>query len=131
MTSSPHPIDVYVGSRVRLRRMMRKVSQEKLGEMLKLTFQQVQKYEKGTNRISASRLYQIATFLDVPLEFFFEGAEFVAELSEATNRSNDDRTTEVMEFVKSTEGLQLNLAFSKIEDDNIRKAFVELVKTLT
>ena len=129
MTSSPHPIDVYVGSRVRLQRMIRKVSQEKLGEMLKLTFQQVQKYEKGTNRISASRLYQIAAFLDVPIEFFFEGAEF-AEFSKAKDGENDDRTGEVMAFVKSTEGLQLNLAFSKIDDDNTRKAFVELVKTL-
>ena len=71
---SPNPIDKHVGNRVRMRRMMLRMSQEKLGDALGLTFQQVQKYEKGTNRIGASRLQQIAHTLQVPVSFFFEGA---------------------------------------------------------
>jgi len=71
---APNPIDKHVGSRVRMRRMMLSMSQEKLGDALGLTFQQVQKYEKGTNRVGASRLQQIAQILQVPVSFFFEGA---------------------------------------------------------
>ena len=71
---APNPIDKHVGSRVRMRRMMLGMSQEKLGDALGLTFQQVQKYEKGTNRIGASRLQQISLILQVPVSFFFEGA---------------------------------------------------------
>ena len=71
---APNPIDKHVGSRVRMRRMMLGMSQEKLGDALALTFQQVQKYEKGTNRIGASRLQQISQILQVPVAFFFEGA---------------------------------------------------------
>jgi transcriptional regulator with XRE-family HTH domain len=71
---SPNPIDKHVGSRVRMRRMMISMSQEKLGEKLGITFQQIQKYEKGTNRIGASRLQQISQILQVPVSFFFEGA---------------------------------------------------------
>src|ERR1700704_1308491 len=71
---APNPIDKHVGSRVRMRRMMMSMSQEKLGDALSLTFQQVQKYEKGTNRIGASRLQQISNILQVPVSFFFEGA---------------------------------------------------------
>ncbi len=75
---APNPIDKHVGSRVRMRRMMLSMSQEKLGDALGLTFQQVQKYEKGTNRIGASRLQQISQILQVPISFFFEGAPTVA-----------------------------------------------------
>src|SRR4030081_864162 len=71
---APNPVDRHVGSRVRMRRMMLSMSQEKLGDALGLTFQQVQKYEKGTNRIGASRLQQISNILQVPVAFFFEGA---------------------------------------------------------
>src|SRR6202795_1485752 len=74
---APNPIDKHVGSRVRMRRMMLGMSQEKLGDALGLTFQQVQKYEKGTNRIGASRLQQISQILQVPVAFFFEGAPIV------------------------------------------------------
>src|SRR3972149_1752114 len=74
---APNPIDKHVGSRVRMRRMMLSMSQEKLGDALGLTFQQVQKYEKGTNRIGASRLQAIANILQVPVSFFFEGAPHV------------------------------------------------------
>src|SRR3954466_13920542 len=75
---APNPIDKHVGSRVRMRRMMLGMSQEKLGDALSLTFQQEQKYEKGTNRIGASRLQQIAHFLQVPVSFFFVGAPDLA-----------------------------------------------------
>ena len=75
---APNPIDKHVGSRVRMRRMMLSMSQEKLGDALGLTFQQVQKYEKGTNRIGASRLQQISNILQVPVSFFFEGAPHIA-----------------------------------------------------
>src|SRR5215207_246873 len=74
MTKTPNPVDKHVGSRVRMRRLMLSLSQEKLGDALGLTFQQVQKYEKGSNRIGASRLQQLALILQVPVSFFFEGA---------------------------------------------------------
>src|SRR5580704_14977680 len=73
-TKHPHPTDKHVGNRVRMRRLMLGMSQEKLADQLGLTFQQVQKYEKGTNRISASRLQEISHVLEVPVPFFFEGA---------------------------------------------------------
>src|ERR671914_1569018 len=82
---APNPIDRHVGSRVRMRRMIVGMSQEKLGESLGLTFQQVQKYEKGTNRIGASRLQQISKVLGVPIEFFFEGAPNVGSLGAAAS----------------------------------------------
>ena len=73
----PNPVDAHVGSRVRLRRMLLGMSQERLGESMGLTFQQVQKYEKGVNRIGASRLFQISKILDVPVQFFFEEAPHI------------------------------------------------------
>lgn len=133
MTKSPNPIDIHVGSRVRLRRMMVGMSQERLGEKLNLTFQQVQKYEKGANRIGASRLFTIASILDVPVQFFFE------DMPEATSANvpsasegmrEPDQTPFVMDFVSSSEGLQLNTAFSKIENVDTRRKLVDLVKTL-
>src|SRR3954469_3991945 len=108
---APNPIDRHVGSRVRMRRMMLGMSQEKLGDALSLTFQQVQKYEKGANRIGASRLQQIAKVLGVPVEFFFDGAPqpagpaFAGGFSEAANSSY------VVDFLATGEGLQLNRAF--------------------
>lgn len=133
MPKSPNPIDIHVGSRVRLRRMMISMSQEKLGENLDLTFQQIQKYEKGANRIGASRLYTIAKILDVPVEFFFEdmpeAADPKIEGREGAMRE-PDQTPFVMDFVSSAEGLQLNTAFSKIGSPETRRKLVELVKTL-
>jgi len=129
-----HPIDVHVGSRVRLRRMMIGMSQDRLGEKLNLTFQQVQKYEKGANRIGASRLYTIAAILDVPVEFFFEDMPKDALESlpsqPTTSEDHSQETDYVMNFVGSKEGLELNTAFSKIEKSETRRALVELVKTL-
>lgn len=133
MKKTPNPIDVHVGSRVRLRRMMIGMSQERLGERLSLTFQQVQKYEKGANRIGASRLFAISKILDVPVEFFFQDMpESIADVSaeKKPGMGEADETSFVMDFVSSSEGLQLNTAFKKIDNQDTRRKLVELVKTL-
>ena len=118
-----NPIDAQVGNRVRLRRMLIGMSQERLGELLGLTFQQVQKYEKGVNRIGAGRLFEIARILGVPIDFFYDGVAAPAE-------GLVDATPPVMEFMSSGEGLQLSLAFMKIKDPKVRKRVLDLVKSL-
>src|ERR1700710_1334755 len=112
-TKAPNPVDKYVGSRVRMRRIMLGMSQEKLGEALGLTFQQVQKYEKGTNRIGASRLQQIADILHVPVAFLFEGAP-----SSSSNADGfvEPAPTYVADFLATSEGLALTRAFTHIAD---------------
>ncbi len=109
---APNPIDKHVGSRVRMRRMMLSMSQEKLGDALGLTFQQVQKYEKGTNRIGASRLQQISNILQVPVAFFFEGAPSVSD------------------FLATSEGLALTKAFTRIKEPKLRRRIVDLVEEI-
>jgi transcriptional regulator with XRE-family HTH domain len=123
MTKKANPIDGQVGNRVRIRRMLIGMSQEKLGDHLGLTFQQVQKYEKGINRIGAGRLFEIARILDVPIDFFYDG---VGTPSDGVGEAR----APVMEFVSSTEGLQLSLAFMKIKDPKVRKRVLDLVKSL-
>jgi transcriptional regulator with XRE-family HTH domain len=118
-----NPIDAQVGNRVRIRRMLIGMSQEKLGDLLGLTFQQVQKYEKGVNRIGAGRLFEIARILGVPIDFFYDGV--AAPIEGLANG-----TPPVMEFVSSGEGLQLSLAFMKIKDPKVRKRVLDLVKSL-
>ncbi|MEZ5840299.1 MAG: helix-turn-helix domain-containing protein [Hyphomicrobiales bacterium] len=125
---SPNPIDIHVGSRVRLRRMMLGMSQEKLGEQLGITFQQIQKYEKGTNRIGASRLQHIAAVLNVPVSFFFEDAP--GPQPDANGFSDSSSSSYVVDFLSSSEGLQLNKAFVRIKDAKVRKRVVDLVKSL-
>ena len=125
---APNPIDIHVGSRVRLRRMMLSMSQEKLGEHLGITFQQIQKYEKGTNRIGASRLQHIATVLEVPVSFFFEDAPGTPE--EAAGMGESKSENFVIDFLSSSEGLQLNRAFVQIKDAKVRRKIVELVKEI-
>jgi transcriptional regulator with XRE-family HTH domain len=131
----PSSVDAHVGSRVRLRRMLIGMSQEKLGELLGLTFQQVQKYEKGANRIGASRLFDISTILGVPVSYFFddlpntEGQRRPASGVAAT--TDVDAGPYMMEFVSSAEGFQLVRAFTKITDPRVRKRMLELVKSLT
>jgi transcriptional regulator with XRE-family HTH domain len=123
----PNPIDTHVGSRVRLRRMMLGMSQEKLGEQLGITFQQIQKYEKGTNRIGASRLQHIASVLQVPISFFFEDAPGAQQ----PNGSSDPKEAVfVAGFLSSSEGLQLNRAFARINDPKVRRRVVDLVRVL-
>jgi transcriptional regulator with XRE-family HTH domain len=125
---APNPIDKYVGSRVRMRRMMLGMSQEKLGNALGLTFQQVQKYEKGTNRIGASRLQQISNILQVPVSFFFDGAPDTGmrpnELSEAPS------PLYVADFLATSDGLALTRAFMRISDSKLRRKIVELVEQM-
>jgi len=123
----PNPIDKHVGGRVRMRRMMLSMSQEKLGDALHLTFQQVQKYEKGTNRIGASRLQQISHILQVPVAFFFEGAptpDNMGGLGEAPSPAY------VADFLSSSDGLALTKAFMRIKQPNVRRRIVDLVEAV-
>src|SRR5215212_3898042 len=112
-TKAPNPTDRHVGSRVRMRRMMLSMSQEKLGDALGLTFQQVQKYEKGTNRIGASRLQQISNVLGVPVAFFFENPPRAGAADEAAGHAAPDH---VSGFLATSEGVQLIRAFIRIPD---------------
>jgi transcriptional regulator with XRE-family HTH domain len=131
----PNPVDVHVGGRVRLRRMLLGMSQEKLGEHLGLTFQQVQKYEKGANRIGASRLFEVARILGVNVQFFFEdlpwngngqaGGEALAGFAEAGEEDH------LAEFLNSREGIELNRAFLRITDPKSRRAILDLVRSLS
>ena len=130
----PNPMDIHVGSRVRLRRMVIGMSQEKLGETMGLTFQQIQKYEKGTNRIGASRLYQLSQILDVPVQFFFEDAPSAAwAVTRRMPPAFAESRTEafLLDFLNSRDGLELNRAFVKITDPKVRKRVVELVRALS
>ena len=125
----PDPIDRHVGARVRMQRMLLKMSQEKLGEALGLTFQQVQKYEKGMNRIGASRLQQISKILNVPPAFFFEGAPGGGG-AQPQGFQEDASSHYVVDFISTAEGLLLNKAFARINDVRVRKRILDLVATL-
>jgi transcriptional regulator with XRE-family HTH domain len=127
----PNPVDAHVGSRVRLRRMLLGMSQERLGESMGLTFQQVQKYEKGVNRIGASRLFQISKILDVPVQFFFEEAPYSGDGNAVRGMVESDSEAFILEFLNSREGLELNRAFVKIGDAKVRKSVVDLVRALS
>jgi len=104
------------------------ISQERLGESLGITFQQIQKYEKGTNRVGASRLQAIASILNAPVSFFFEGAP--SEEREAVAGLSEEGTAYVADFLNSSEGIQLNRAFVKITDPKVRRRVLDLVKAL-
>jgi transcriptional regulator with XRE-family HTH domain len=121
----PEPVDKHVGSRVRMRRMMLDMSQEKLGHALGLTFQQVQKYEKGQNRISASRLQQIANTLKVPVKFFFEDAP-----GQTKPDGKAPSSSYVSEFLATADGLALTKAFMRIKDAKLRRSIVNLVEVV-
>lgn len=125
MKKSPNSIDVHVGSRIRLRRVMLGISQEKLGEGLGITFQQVQKYEKGTNRVGASRLQHISELLDVHVSYFFEGGPSPTEAKPLAVPSA------VAQFMNSKEGISLVKAFSSIEDKHVRRRVLDLVQSLS
>ena len=128
MKKVPNPIDQHVGSRVRMRRVLLGLSQEKLGDALGVTFQQVQKYEKGTNRIGASRLQQISTFLNVAPSFFFDGVR--NEGDNVIGMSEGAAPAFVGDFPTSNEDMALSKAFSRIRDTKVRKRIVDLVMTL-
>ncbi len=137
LISSPHPIDKHVGMRVRLRRLMLGLSQDKLGERLGLTFQQIQKYEKGVNRVGASRLFELSKILDVPMQYFFDGipqqpvptggfAEDDSALEPASEPTEDYTT-----LLATPEGMELYRAFSKITDTKVRRRVINLVRSLS
>ncbi|WP_018237764.1 helix-turn-helix domain-containing protein [Ensifer sp. BR816] len=126
MKGKPEPVDIHVGQRIRMRRALMQITQMALAEVIGVTFQQVQKYEKGTNRVGASRLQQIADALDVPVSYFFEGAA-----GENGDRSAEmSPQPEITQFVSSAEGLALIRAFSRITDEKVRSRTLGLVKAL-
>jgi transcriptional regulator with XRE-family HTH domain len=127
---APNPIDKHVGSRVRMRRMMLGMSQEKLGNNLGLTFQQVQKYEKGTNRIGASRLQQISHILQVPVSFFFEGAPTNTNTVRVDGMNEAPSPAYVSDFLATSDGLALTKAFMRISDSKLRRRIVDLVEQI-
>ena len=125
---APNPVDKHVGSRVRMRRKMLAMSQEKLGTALGLTFQQVQKYESGANRIGGSRLQQISQILQVPIAFFFDDAPGASAASKSAESALS--LAHVDDFVSSSEGLRLIAAFSRIESVTLRRRITSLVQEM-
>lgn len=126
MAKSPNPVDQYVGRRVRMRRLMLDLSQTRLADALGVTFQQVQKYEKGTNRISASRLQHISQILQVPIPFFFEG---LPPMAKGLKKAPDALfLTYISDFLASSDGLSLIKAFMQIKETGLRRSIVHLVE---
>ncbi len=122
--SEPHLIDIHVGNRLRSRRLVLGLSQEKLGERLGITFQQIQKYEKGTNRVSASKLQAAASVLNVPIGYFFEDNDTV--VPDGLVREVDEIGT----FLLSRDGVSLNRAFTSIKNRQVRQSIITLTKAL-
>lgn len=129
MTANPDPVDIHVGSRVRLRRTLLGMSQEKLGAALGLTFQQVQKYERGTNRIGSSRLYQLSRILDVPVSFFFDDMPGEMRHKQAGMGEGGESSFD-QEDLSKRETLELVRAYYRIQQPSVRKRVFELVKSL-
>jgi transcriptional regulator with XRE-family HTH domain len=123
-----HPVDAHVGSRVRLRRTLLGLSQQKLGRNLGLTFQQIQKYERGTNRIGASRLYELSEILDVPLSFFFD--EMPKESIALGGGLADPEKAFEHQYMAKRETLELVRAYYKITDLEVRKRIFEVIKSV-
>jgi len=121
----PSAVDAHVGSRIRLRRKLLGLSQQQLAERLGLTFQQVQKYERGVNRVSASKLYETAQVLQASVTHFFEGLD-----GEAATPSAPEATASVNAFLMTTEGLELAALFPRIPKGRMRHQVLELVRTL-
>jgi transcriptional regulator with XRE-family HTH domain len=126
-----NPIDMHVGSRVRLRRMLLGMSQEKLAEQLGLTFQQVQKYERGINRIGASRLFDLSRLLGVSVQYFYDDApELASGGSVPAGFAERPSDNYVFDFLNSREGLELNRAFLRIPDPKVRRSLIDLMKAM-
>lgn len=125
---APNPVDIEVGARIRTRRRIVGMSQGKLADALGVTFQQVQKYEKGTNRVGASRLQNVANVLGVPVSYFFD--EQVATIDHDRLRVESHNGSELIRFLETTEGRDLNIAFAKIQVTALRKCVVGLVKAI-
>lgn len=123
---TPNPVDVHVGSRLRMRRMMLSLSQEKLGEALGVSFQQIQKYEKGANRIGAGRLQEVAQKLEVPISYFYEDMPG----SERQDGFSEVGTSYVSDLLTTQDGMELTRAFLKIDDPQVRRRVVDLVRAI-
>jgi len=132
----PSPIDVHVGSRIRLRRTLLGMSQERLGEALGLTFQQVQKYERGVNRVGASRLFDLSRVLDVPISFFFDdmpdslATAYGGQLSRRTGGFSENHEGFADDALNRRETLELVRAYYRITDPAVRKRVFDLIKTM-
>jgi len=130
-TKGPKPTDTHVGARIRIRRLMLGMSQTDLGDAVGLTFQQIQKYEKGTNRVSASRIQQFGAVLDVPMPFFFEGAPEADVIGNRKTKTKGAMTPEyVTDFLSSREGQDIIKAFSQIKDRKLQRKIIDLAKEL-
>ena len=129
MTNKPDPIDVHVGSRVRLRRTLLGMSQSKLGDALGLTFQQIQKYERGANRIGSSRLYKLSKILDVPVAFFFDEME-QGVASRAEGLAEKGQESFEQDRLATRETLELVRAYYRIKDEKVRNRVFKLVKAI-
>jgi transcriptional regulator with XRE-family HTH domain len=127
---TPNSIDRHVGSRLRMRRVLMGMSQEKLGDQLGVTFQQVQKYEKGLNRIGASRLQHASRALEVPVEFFFRDAPHFEPGPTGPEGDFAGNTNFIADFLSSNEGIELNQAFARIKNRKLRRRIVELVRAV-
>jgi transcriptional regulator with XRE-family HTH domain len=125
----PNPVDLHVGARVRMRRKLMGMSQEKLAEELGLTFQQVQKYERGANRVSASKLYEIARALSTPVAYFFDGLSDPTE-PRKFGFAESDSDQFVHEFLMTPEGLELAILFPKVPRGRLRRRLLELVRAM-
>jgi transcriptional regulator with XRE-family HTH domain len=127
----PNPVDLHVGARIRLRRRMQGVSQEKLADALGLTFQQVQKYERGANRVSASKLYEIAAALRAPVAYFFDGlADPTGDELDGVRVAAASEESTVHSFLMTPEGLELAKLFPNIAPGQVRRRLLELVRSL-
>lgn len=129
-TKRPKPTDKHVGARLRIRRLMLGISQTRLGDAVGLTFQQIQKYEKGRNRISASRMQQFAEVLDVPLSFFFEGAPQPEVTGARTIAKGAVTPAYLMDFLASREGQDFIKAFVQIKERKLQRKIVDLARAL-
>jgi transcriptional regulator with XRE-family HTH domain len=125
--STPNHVDVHVGARIRMRRKILGLSQERLADSLGLTFQQVQKYERGANRVSSSKLYQVARTLETPISYFFDG---LADPAQPDGLAGADPQELVSRFLKAPEGLELASLFPRIEDETVRRRLLDLVRAL-
>jgi transcriptional regulator with XRE-family HTH domain len=126
-----HPIDVHVGARLRMRRLMLDKTQDEIAKALGLTFQQIQKYEKGSNRISASRLQHLCMLLKVPVSFFFDGAPPAPGLPGLPEAEPDGEAAALDAFVATSDGIRLVTGYTGVRDPKVRRAIVALVEQIT
>lgn len=127
----PHPVDIHVGSRLRLRRMMLGLSQSRLGESVGLTFQQIQKYERGANRMGASRLYELARILDVPISYFFE--EMPSTIAKTAPAGDVEIASGQAKLSSATDmpGLRVLSAYHRVGDRRVQKAVYDLMQSIS